>query len=372
MHVTLLLPGALLPREVVRALAEPLAATGLASVLARAELAGDSEAEAPPHLAWLAEHLFQQEAPLATAPYAFAALAGHAPAPDQCLWHADPVHLELARDHVALAPLAAPPSEDEAGALIAAANALAAEAGAEFVRIGGPLVPSHGARMGDGCEAARATFGQPLHAALPAGRDAAVWNRLLTEIQMTWHAHPVNEAREARGEATVNSVWLHGGGRWAPLKRPAFTTVLADEPEWRGAAQAAGIASSSGSATPGDNALVVWSDLLVPCLRQDWTHWIDSAACPRPAPRATRPFEHARHRPHRRGDPAPAAKPPLRPTEVLARRVPRRGHSPNDPPARSRLRPGRGAAPRRRRRAARAGPRARRRAASRARTTCSC
>jgi hypothetical protein len=84
----------------------------------------------------------------------------------------------------------------------------------------------------------------------------------------------VNEAREARGAATVNSVWLHGGGRWAPLQRPAFAAVLADEAEWRGAAQAAAIAASSGSAQAGDDALVVWSDLLVPRLRQDWTTWI--------------------------------------------------------------------------------------------------
>jgi len=274
MHVTLLLPGALLPREVVRALAEPLAATALACLLARAQLAGDSEAEALPHLAWLAEHLFQGEVPLATAPYAVAALAGHAPASDQCLWHADPVHLELARDHVALAPLAAPPTEDDAGVLIAAANALAAEAGAEFVRVGDRWFLRTAREWEIAAKPLAAAFGQPLHAVLPAGGDAAVWNRLLTEIQMTWHAHPVNEAREARGEATVNSVWLHGGGRWAPLKHPAFTTVLADEPEWRGAAQAAGIASSPVSATPGENALVVWSDLLVPRLLQDWTNWI--------------------------------------------------------------------------------------------------
>ena len=36
MHVTLLLPGALLPREVLRALAEPLATSAVAAVLARA------------------------------------------------------------------------------------------------------------------------------------------------------------------------------------------------------------------------------------------------------------------------------------------------------------------------------------------------
>lgn len=274
MHLTLLLPGALLPREVVRALAEPLAASALASLLARAQVAGDSEAEVPPHLAWLGEHLFLGQTPLATAPYAAAALSGHAPAPDLSLWHADPVHLELARDHVALVPLTAPPSEDDAGALVAAANALATEAGAEFVRIGDRWFLRTARDWELAAKPLAATFYQPLHAVLPVGRDAAVWNRLLTEIQMTWHAHPVNEAREARGEATVNSVWLHGGGRWAPLQRPAFATVLADEPEWRGAAQAAGIVSSSGTATPADNALVVWSDLLVPRLRQDWTQWI--------------------------------------------------------------------------------------------------
>jgi hypothetical protein len=274
MHVTLLLPGALLPREVARALAEPLAATGLAAVLARAEPAGDSEAEALPHLAWLAEHLFRGAVPLATAPYAVAALAGHAPAPDQCLWHADPVHLELARDHVALAPLAAPPPDDEAGALVAAANALAAEMGAEFVRLGDRWFLRTARPWALTAQPLAAAFGQPLHAVLPEGRDAAVWNRLLTEIQMTWHSHPVNEAREARGEATVNSVWLHGGGRWVSLERPAFAAVLADEPEWRGAAQAAGIAAAPGRASPGDSALVIWSDLLVPRLQQDWTTWI--------------------------------------------------------------------------------------------------
>lgn len=274
MHVTLLLPGALLPREVARALAEPLAASALAALLARAQVSGDSEAEAPPHLAWLAQHLFQREAPLATAPYAVAALRGQAPAPDQILWHADPVHLEAARDHVALAPLAAALPDDAADALLAAASALAAEAGAEFERVGDRWFLRAARPWELDARPLAAALREPLHTVLPTGRDAAVWNRLLTEIQMTWHAHPVNEAREARGEATVNSVWLHGGGHWTPLKRPAFAAVLADEPEWRGAAQASGIAASPADAAPDDGALVVWSDLLVPRLRQNWTQWI--------------------------------------------------------------------------------------------------
>lgn len=38
------------------------------------------------------------------------------------------------------------------------------------------------------------------------------WRRLLNEIQMAWHEHPVNEARAARGLPPVNALWLYGGG----------------------------------------------------------------------------------------------------------------------------------------------------------------
>jgi len=47
---------------------------------------------------------------------------------------------------------------------------------------------------------------------LPKGDEAMHWHRIFNEIQMLLFAHPVNEAREARGELPVNSVWLWGGG----------------------------------------------------------------------------------------------------------------------------------------------------------------
>ena len=34
-----------------------------------------------------------------------------------------------------------------------------------------------------------------------------------SEAQLVFYAHPVNEAREARGEPAVNSFWLSGCGR---------------------------------------------------------------------------------------------------------------------------------------------------------------
>lgn len=44
----------------------------------------------------------------------------------------------------------------------------------------------------------------------PQGPAARAWRRLLTEIQMSWHEHPVNSARAARGLRPVNALWLDG------------------------------------------------------------------------------------------------------------------------------------------------------------------
>ena len=55
-------------------------------------------------------------------------------------------------------------------------------------------------------------IGRDISAYLPQGAGAAKWNRLLNEMQMLLHDHPVNQAREANGELPVNSLWLSGGG----------------------------------------------------------------------------------------------------------------------------------------------------------------
>lgn len=51
---------------------------------------------------------------------------------------------------------------------------------------------------------------------LPSGADAGEWRRLLNEMQMLLHAHPVNQARMERGRLPVNSLWLWGGGELVP------------------------------------------------------------------------------------------------------------------------------------------------------------
>ncbi len=45
----------------------------------------------------------------------------------------------------------------------------------------------------------------------PQGRDERRWSKLINEIQMLLHAHPINQAREQRGQPGPNSLWLWGG-----------------------------------------------------------------------------------------------------------------------------------------------------------------
>jgi len=47
---------------------------------------------------------------------------------------------------------------------------------------------------------------------LPRGADAGAIRRLMTEMQMLLHEHPVNQQRQARGAPVINAVWIHGEG----------------------------------------------------------------------------------------------------------------------------------------------------------------
>lgn len=55
--------------------------------------------------------------------------------------------------------------------------------------------------------------GQAIDHWLPERRAGAVLRRLQSEAQMLLHGHPINAAREARGDLPVNSFWLSGTGR---------------------------------------------------------------------------------------------------------------------------------------------------------------
>lgn len=52
----------------------------------------------------------------------------------------------------------------------------------------------------------------PAEHILPSGRDAGGLRRLMTEMQMLLHEHPVNAQRQLRGLPALNAIWLHGEG----------------------------------------------------------------------------------------------------------------------------------------------------------------
>jgi len=55
------------------------------------------------------------------------------------------------------------------------------------------------------------------------------------------HAHPVNEAREARGELPINSIWFWGAGRAPTVATKRWHSVTGDDPIALGLARAAGM-----------------------------------------------------------------------------------------------------------------------------------
>jgi hypothetical protein len=66
---------------------------------------------------------------------------------------------------------------------------------------------------------------------MPEGRDGQLIRRLMNELQMVLHEHPVNERRAAQGQRTINAVWLWGFG--APNEaEPVELPPLAGDDEW--------------------------------------------------------------------------------------------------------------------------------------------
>lgn len=125
---------------------------------------------------------------------------------------ADPVHFVLQRDYFSLGPPVHLLAEESA-ALQQTLNQHFAADGLEFfvAEQGNWYLHLHADPQIETTELNLAQ-GQDTKAHALRGIGAAKWNRLLNEVQMLLHEHPVNQAREQRGELAVNSLWLSGGG----------------------------------------------------------------------------------------------------------------------------------------------------------------
>lgn len=160
--------------------------------------------------------------------------------PGSAYWlRADPIHLQPRRDDLVAMEIA-DLSREDAHALIQSVNALWADDDLQ-------LIPGAANRWylrlpsdpGITTTPLSQVAGRGIIAFLPKGDESSSWQRRLTEIQMLFHTHPVNENRE--GQLTVSAVWLWGGGSLPKVERQPFGMVYGDN------ALAAGLALWSGA-----------------------------------------------------------------------------------------------------------------------------
>jgi hypothetical protein len=228
MHCELIVPGLFATPAAARA-------ASLEMLLARGR---SSQDESQTLGRWLHKAFDLGDQPLAAGALTLAA-AGHGDPGTECWARADPVHLRLMRDRLILVPGAAMSiSGDEAQALCDALNRHFR--GALELRVVDPQrwIARITDELAIDSECPLELAGRDVDLSLP-GR-ATRSHQLLNEAQMLLHAHPVNEAREARGEPALNSVWLWGVGRAPRVGRARWQSVAADDPVPLGLARLAG------------------------------------------------------------------------------------------------------------------------------------
>jgi len=274
-HPTLIIPFALAPAEHAKDLLATLQAPSLAQLLSHASAvrrdAFEPYAPLLPHEQRLIgsrrdnspeiAHALMQQLGMPTEPGYWFVL--------------EPAHFHVARDHLVLTDrrqLAI--DEATSQTLFDAACPLFEELG-YTLRYGDAR---HWLLRADGWSELRtctpdAACGHNIDVWLPTGSGERDWRRLHNEVQMLWHTHTINDAREQRGERRVNALWLWGGS--AGLDGQATQQH----------AQAAGLQELArcslgrpAAPTSNDNELRLMDVLMGPALAGDWSGWLTAMA----------------------------------------------------------------------------------------------
>jgi hypothetical protein len=268
--VQLVVPDLFLPKEIAAGACDGLHLPALQRLLARSYA---SQAGVPETLeAWLGKAFAGRgDAP-------FAAIGAQYDGLGTGNWlRADPVHLRLQRDQLLM--LEVSPSSEEAQQLCASLTQYFADQGMAFYA---PHSQRWYVRLGESPLAQTtplpALLGRNIRHALPTGAAAAQLHQLFNEAQMVLHAHPLNEAREMRGELPVNSVWLWGEGTLSRPPRADYQHVVANSDLARMFALAAQISFTAwppqwGGLQSEGSELLVWEGLRTAVQRGDLSEW---------------------------------------------------------------------------------------------------
>ena len=244
-HITLALPLALPPAELAPDLQRAMKTPALAMLLSRAGAERIVRGEDGPvlaHEAWLARAAGLPSASNhgeTSAPLAVAVMRGYGLAPAEGHWFmVQPIHVQMARTHLTMAdPRNLALADADARALFELARPYFEETGRTLLYGDATtwFVRADDWAGVQTCSPDAAT-GMNLSDWVPSGANALALRKLQNEIQMLWHEHPVNEARQARGLVPVNSIWPWAGAaaNAADAATPAQTPALsvAGAPAW--------------------------------------------------------------------------------------------------------------------------------------------
>jgi hypothetical protein len=174
-------------------------------------------------------------ASLAWAAAATTAAAPGAAAPGAMVYLAQPLHTEATLSSIrlparGLLQLEAADAQLLAADFAALPNAAAAEGGS-------PRLMAAGARLFFGfdrhidahCPDPASLVGFDLREFRPAGRDARRLAALRSEVEMWLFSHPLNQARQARGEPAITTLWPWGGGAILPAVPPLPFAVIGED-----------------------------------------------------------------------------------------------------------------------------------------------
>lgn len=237
MQLTVVVPELIWPEPEDRATLDALDCPALTTLLARSQL----RRRPPQSLEATLGDAFDQPDGVGYAALRLLGEDEHSTTGEACWLCADPVHLRLHQEQLILADgrsLAV--TVDEAREVIEELNRQFSDSGhfhygaadrwylrlPATTRLGTfevlPLSAVSGRRVGR---------------QLPETTELRWLRRLLNELQMVLHDHPVNQRREEQAQPTINSLWLWGGGSSPVAASLGFTGIWGDAPLLRGLAR---------------------------------------------------------------------------------------------------------------------------------------
>jgi len=150
--------------------------------------------------------------------------------PQHCVC-AELIHLQADKDNARLVPEAALDiSSVESQQLLDSLNQLINADGLEVQRTpAGRCYLTGMPATGLDSWPAHAVANGKIANSLPRQAEAGDWRRFLTEVQMLFHSHPVNEARAERGLLPVNGMWFWGGNQSVQIKPMTDIALVAND-----------------------------------------------------------------------------------------------------------------------------------------------